>query len=488
MGICSCCPVFSSMNIFPSRHRTSHHDEPKHKSRRDSSSSSLPLLSPTVEQQWPSYQSSPSVDLTDQLLIAAKKNMPMEVWHIIKVLKVSPNGCNQAGQTALHLAAMWGNVDVVALLVSKDVGADPNLTNFISGATPLHMVIEGKKIREATRLNLIVDVLLEAGAGKTISDMTGRLPFDCVTPSTPGYKDLLPKLHAPEPMPSMFRAIQGGDLTNILQAFYDGKSSPQELACQVYRNRTTVQAIVDLMVTSVVDASAPLEVWMQADLDALKILLQCGAPLSSLPEPRKRTFSPSEVSELMGEDGMGEATIPSTAPIVRLLDRIQHALSKDTRALGSSCTSIEDKLADGQEDLQLPPIVRLWLEACQALQDRQQGDIALFWQCGRHKPAPLLTQDELCQYWHNAARRGHVLMLQAIHRYLPMLFDVNAVNRQGMTALHFAARSGKKDVVQFLLGLPKTDVAKTDCNGMRALDAAMVNGHTEVVELLQSQS
>jgi ankyrin repeat protein len=56
-----------------------------------------------------------------------------------------------------------------------------------------------------------------------------------------------------------------------------------------------------------------------------------------------------------------------------------------------------------------------------------------------------------------------------------------------MTALHFAARSGKSDVVKFLLDLPNVDVSKRDCHGMTALDAAIVNGHTAVVGLLQSE-
>ncbi|KAG7370711.1 ankyrin repeat domain protein [Nitzschia inconspicua] len=423
--------------------------DPQHKSVQGASF----MVAPKPERKWPSYQSSPSINFSDQMLAAAKNNLSMEVWRLIKVHNVSPDFCNHAGQTALHIAALWGHVDCVALLVSRDIGANPNVQNHITGATPLHLAIEGRKIREATRLSLIVDVLLEAGADKSMADNTGRLPIDCITPSTPGYQQLIPKLHVLLPMPSMFRAIQQGDLTHILQLFYVGKSSPQHLACQVYCNRTTVQAVVDLMVTSVADAFAPVEVWMQADLDALKILLQCGASPSSLPEPRRKTFNPSELSELMGESEASEdANIPSTSPVIRLLDRIQQALCP-SKSIEDRNKASNNELSSG-DGLQLPPIVRLWLEACQALQERHQEDIVLFWQCGKNKPTPLLTRDEVCQYWHNSARRGHLLMLRALNFYLPNLFEANALNRQSMTALHFAARSGKTDIIQFYWDCP----------------------------------
>eukprot|EP00977_Amphora_coffeiformis_P006944 scaffold1511_cov170-Amphora_coffeaeformis.AAC.15 len=399
------------------------------------------------------------------LLRAAQTNRPTEILRLVKLGGVSPNHANQVGLTALHIAALWGHVDCVAMLVSKDIGANPNATNLLSRATPLHMLIQGRKIREAPRLHLIIDVLLDAGADPNLADAMGRLPVDYITNTTP---DAVAVSHKLQPsLPPLFEAIQSGDFSKVLALFYAGHQSPQTLACQQYDNITTVQAVVDLMVGSVVDPWAPLDATLQADLDLLRILLVCGARPTAV-ETTHRSFNDS-----METDQDEEVTDMRKSPIVRLLDGIQGALGnyKGNEIVNRSFST----------SLSLPPIVRLWLEACQALQDRfEQSD-----EYGESLP-PLLSADEVAGYWHNAARRGQLPFMKALHHYLPTLFDVNAVNRQGMTAIHFAARSGQVSIVLYLLSLPSTKVFQPDTRGKTALDAAHVNGHATVVELLQS--
>jgi ankyrin repeat protein len=421
----------------------------------------------------------------DLLLTAAQQNRPVDIWKLVKRSGVSPNHCNSAGQTALHIAALWGHVDCVALLVSKDIGANPNAQNFLTGATPLHMAAQSKKIKESTRLNLVIDVLLEAGADKGLADNFGQLPVDLITKTTPGREQIRSKLHVVVPPPPMFEAILQGDFARILALFYAAKQSPHELACHIYKDRTTVQAIVDVMVTCIVDAFAPMEVWMEADLHALQILLACGAPPTvAMLGGRTRRSSILELD--MDDEGMVERdvwNIPDTAPLVRLLDSVQHVLCSDNSQLRPY---IERNNNNGRmSSLDLPPIVRLWLEGCQSLQDRHQRNLESLSQILYIKPSPLLSTNEVSRYWHNAARRGHLLFLRALYHYLPDIFHVNATNRQGMTALHFAARSGQTEVLRFLLALPQVDVRKRDAIGKTALDAAMVNGHTAAVELLQ---
>ncbi|KAL3905591.1 MAG: hypothetical protein SGARI_004386 [Bacillariaceae sp.] len=406
----------------------------------------------------------------DLILSAARNNRPMDIWNLVKgPTKVAPNHSNAAGQTALHIAALWGHVDCVALLVSADVGANPNAQNKITGAAPLHMAIQSKKITEGTRLNLVIDVLLEAGADKTLADAFGHLPVDCISNETPSRETVWNKLHVIVPPPPMFEAILQGDFTRMIELFYAAKKSPHELACQMYRERTTVQAIVDVMVTCVVDAFAPAEVWMEADLHALQILLTCGAPTNAAfvgDKGKWNEYNPDE-------DEVGDQwKIPNTAPVLN-------------RYIENNKISSEEE--QQSSSLHLPPIVRLWLEACQAVDDRHQLNTKSLSKILYIKPAPLLTKDEISKYWHNAARRGHLLMLQALHEYLPNFFGVNCENRQGMTALHFAARSGRTEVLRFLLSLPNVDIWKQDALGKTALDAATVNGHTAAIELLRAE-
>ncbi len=87
---------------------------------------------------------------------------------------------------------------------------------------------------------------------------------------------------------------------------------------------------------------------------------------------------------------------------------------------------------------------------------------------------------------HDAARRGHVKFLSFMVTTLKI--DINTVGRQGMTPLHFAARSGQTQMVQFMLeSYPELDVAITDDQGKSPLDAATANNKVDIVQLLQEK-
>ena len=62
------------------------------------------------------------------------------------------------------------------------------------------------------------------------------------------------------------------------------------------------------------------------------------------------------------------------------------------------------------------------------------------------------------------------------------------MNRQDMTALHFAARSGQSAVVAYLLSIPTIDAMQRDDRGKTALQAAAANGHDTIVDMLRQHS
>ena len=65
--------------------------------------------------------------------------------------------------------------------------------------------------------------------------------------------------------------------------------------------------------------------------------------------------------------------------------------------------------------------------------------------------------------------------------------DPNFRGRQGMTALHFAARGGKSDIVRWMLDCCSTlDVNVLDGAGRKAVDYARANGKDNIVELLSA--
>jgi len=73
-------------------------------------------------------------DFTQAMLGASKDNDVVGVSSMLNA-NASPDCANTINQSALHIASMWGSLDVVRLLIAA--GADPNNVNRF-GATPLH--------------------------------------------------------------------------------------------------------------------------------------------------------------------------------------------------------------------------------------------------------------------------------------------------------------------------------------------------------------
>jgi len=106
---------------------------------------------------------------------------------------------------------------------------------------------------------------------------------------------------------------------------------------------------------------------------------------------------------------------------------------------------------------------------------------------------------EIIQMMHDAARRGNTRTIQFWVEALGV--DPNMRGRQGLTPLHFAARSGKVRVVDLLLSFDGVgignaignaviaiDLSVVDDRNKTALDAAKANGRQEVVDLLMGHS
>ena len=65
--------------------------------------------------------------------------------------------------------------------------------------------------------------------------------------------------------------------------------------------------------------------------------------------------------------------------------------------------------------------------------------------------------------------------------------DANAVNHDGMTALHGAAIMGATKLVELLLA-NGADISTRDSNGMTPLEYAIGEGHPAIVNLLRRYS
>lgn len=80
---------------------------------------------------------------------------------------------------------------------------------------------------------------------------------------------------------------------------------------------------------------------------------------------------------------------------------------------------------------------------------------------------------------HEAAKHGHVDILNLFHENLP---DISIKDSGGFNALHIAAAAGQMSAVKFLVDVISTDAVTND--GRNALHLAAFNGHLAVVEIL----
>lgn len=111
----------------------------------------------------------------DELLSSAQRNMPGRIRQMVREEGVPASHSNGLGQSALHIAVLWGHAECARVLMEH--GANVNATNRISGDTPLHTVVQSDKITSPVVRATIIDALLDAGADPTIEDYNKFTPI-----------------------------------------------------------------------------------------------------------------------------------------------------------------------------------------------------------------------------------------------------------------------------------------------------------------------
>lgn len=100
-----------------------------------------------------------------EILIMAKDNEHQELAAAIAA-GVDPCTANRVGQTALHIAAIWGSIEAGTVLLNAK--ADVNAPNRMRGSTPLHCAAQ----RDQTAFAAL---LLQYGADPGQADTTGQV-------------------------------------------------------------------------------------------------------------------------------------------------------------------------------------------------------------------------------------------------------------------------------------------------------------------------
>ena len=191
------------------------------KGDEDDDDDSNPALPPLDEIDWDAMMRNFSPPEWDLLLSATAKNDIVQVRDLVENQGVPVTHQNGIGQTALHIAALWGHVNVVRYLVEK--GANVDAANQLTGATPLHCALSSHRISSEQQAAIANVLVQQGGADPLLEDKAGKAPIEYVDKKDrqnhplfvqPHYAALLAKL---TPAPPGVERLRAGFLRNILQ-------------------------------------------------------------------------------------------------------------------------------------------------------------------------------------------------------------------------------------------------------------------------------
>jgi len=348
----------------------------------------------------------------DLLLTAAQKNRPDLISELIETGGVNPSHANAVGQSALHIAALWGHHESVQALVEK--GANVNAQNDMTGATPLHMVAQSHKATLERRIQT-VEILVAHGARVDQADHYETLPVQTLYQmlGDEGAPDeltqtLIAKLQPSRP--ALHEALVERNVSKLQELLEQDAS----LSNQAYQGKTPVEVTVDDLIQAV-----------------------------------------QNEEEKGGDNDNGEKKNKEV-----LVTMLQILLQHGGDANGASESGSAARVLAAGGDVVEPPLHKVVcaLRDCynqhppsSSLSDPDDPDsssAATFLEqvVGLLTAAGSRVTPETAQLLHQAARRGEV----ALARFLvesSLHLDVNLPGRHGMTPLQFAARSGQVEMV-----------------------------------------
>lgn len=302
-----------------------------------------------------------------------------------------------------------------------------NVQNNLTGATPLHCVVQSMKGVKSRRMQCM-DLLIANGADVSQPDMFGKVAAEYCQDDREIAKKLQPQ------NPALFQAIDDGKVEEVKKLLSQEKKSNDD------NNNIPSYEVAFL-------GETPFQ-------HALNLLLE----------------------EEKEEEGGSKSTDRS-----QLVGILKVLLDAGVN-INTAVTEDSNNPMQAMENPILPPLFRV----CEALQNAYKGKEAtkvLEETCQLLLQHKATVTSDLEQLLHTACRKNELQFAKLLIDVIQI--DPNVKGRQGMTPLQFAARSGRTQVVSYLLSLPTIDIAIADDRGQTALDAAKVNNKQEVVALLE---
>jgi ankyrin repeat protein len=319
---------------------------------------------------------------------------------------------------------------VESLQVLLESGANPNVNNAITGATPLHCAVQSSKATSADRRILTIQTLLAAGSDPSLGDFFGSIPLDYCEDDDDNDVDAK-ELLRPE-IPPVFTAIQELNMEELQRLLKDNAEVVQSRHADI---TPLLQLVNDMLEEQHTDGGHDVY------LEMMQLLLENGADPNAKPAAKRN----------------GHLNIqqdPGDAPLHKICLALYNA---HRAAAGEAEAAAADRVID-----------------------RLQRAARLL------KEYNALVSPSTEQLLHDAARRNQLTMIHFLIQDLAISPHVQG--RQGMTPLQFAARSGQTETVEFLLAQDNINIEIQDEHGHTALDAARLNNKDNIVALLEQHT
>ena len=433
----------------------------------------------------------------ERILSAAMRNDVREIRYLVEIMDANPRYANQVKQTPLHIAAIWGSVEALKQLLRFK--ADCNAQNTISGATLLHSLMMSKNGTIPRRLQCL-NLLLEYGADPNLKDRYGRLPADYWSGETKS-RCLVTKLLPHQP--ALFEAIEQGDdtavegmlnvrwvkISNLQSAV--GKTLNGKIGIVLTRNvnqdgrhQVQVRGIEQINLIKP-DNLKPcddekISVLSERYLGQSPLLYNVNLFLEERNNPTDPELMAGLIRSLkiLSQEGMDSNVDASTLLVEKNGDdnHIQDDQNDEPSIFTRLCREIQDAYYEDsavcsseENDME----IRILIEVYRLLVPFQ----------GKWTEMTTADKDKIVRMFHTACRKNNLGLARFFVEVVRL--EPNVQGQGGMTALHFAARSGCVEMVQFLLQTCKVDGTTTNTMGKTPLDMAMVNQKQDVTAVLK---
>lgn len=446
-----------------------------------------------------SHMNQPTNPEWDCLLVACQKGDAFATRRILREHPSSKSHANPMGQSALHIAAWWTHVECVEVLLQS--GADTQAVNSFAGATPLHECLQSNLVhrlkRHRRRRIECFSLLLQAKADPNALDNLGCMPLECFVlvdeDDVADHAEIEDLILAHEqatknPLRALLQKLDSKEI-----ALKDIDRLWFETVVPNLDFRSTCTLLSDVLVSMT-------EAWIDQAENTSDICTQSSTTQSDTTDHRYYLgyitwiwnklveIFPVFASECKDDEesftnhleSVCQNTLSKLAGA--LFNRYELLYKQEKISLNGSSSLLED-------DAILSSWVKLAILLVQERDDTTDAH-------GSGSSENRANRNELHQIWITIGRRDY-LELAELWWDRFQISPIGVVNRQGMTPLQFAARSGHFRMVKWLISHPsltKNDgrlldwIVNKDQRGHTALAAAKANQHDQIAELLQNYS